>query len=549
MDWSGAARRERVSTEEPAAQRQHPVQVAIGRLLGSRVLIFVLVGAALFLLARAMQEPGHSWGDDFSLYINQARGLSDGTAGNVVADTRFAIDNSAYHSFSPTAYPWGFPALLSPFVAMNGLDFTALKLVPTLSFVGGVLVLYLLLESRVSRLEASVAAAFFGLNLWYLGRTDQVLSDLTFWFLVVLTLYLIDLRQRSGRLLQGWGAIAAAAAAFAAFNVRREGILLLVALAASQLAAWIASRRSSAPRPTSRPGWKPVLVPYLAFAAAAVAMQLGRPAPILNPSEDVGDSGLQHFWFNVKYYRDPFAELIGLKDAGPQDPSLFGSTGLAFFALTAVLVLAVVGIVASLVRTPQRDVHLVTALLLIGLGVMVQPFREGRYLLTLVPLVILFMLLGARFAIGLVAPGRQLATVRAVVPTLLLVPMFIPLLGDTKHAFDYHREYEVVQWGPDAPAAQELFTAVETYTDARDVVVFFQARTMNLYTRRRAIQGNSIPMMVERGDWYAMSRDSDYIQTPLTDEQAAELGFDKVWENASFVLWKIPERPAPPPCC
>ncbi|MGH9270478.1 MAG: hypothetical protein ACRDZ2_04325 [Ilumatobacteraceae bacterium] len=547
MVWSGAAD-ERVRAEaEPADRPPTQLQALVGRILGSRTLIFVLVGAALFVLARSIQEPGHSWGDDFALYINQARGLSEGTAATVVADTRFAIDNSAYASFSPTAYPWGFPALLSAVVATGGIDYAALKLIPTLSFVGGVLVLYLLLEHRLSKLGAGAVAAFFGLNFWYLGRTDQVLSDLTFWFLVVLTLYVLDRRVRAGTLLAGNGALAAAICAFAAFNVRREGVLLLGAIGAAQLVAWLVARRTARTSEVSTgPTWRAALLPYAAFAVGAVVMQLARPAPILNPSQDVGESGLQHVWFNLQYYRDPFAELIGLKDAGPNDLTLLGSVGAAFAAMALVLGLAVVGIVVSLIRTPERDAHLVVALALIGLAVLTQPFREGRYLITLVPLIVYFTLHGVGALLGLVARGRQLAPVRAVVPTLLLLPMFLSVLDDTKHAFDYHRTYEVVSWGPDAPDAQGLFAAVETYTDARDVVVFFQARTMNLYTRRRAIQGNSIPMMVERGDWYAMSRDSDYIQTPLTDAQAAELGFEKVWENPSFVLWKIPDRPAPP---
>lgn len=548
MAWSRTASPERAEAERPAAveRRGSALPAVVGRLLGSRTLVFVLVGALLFVLARSLQEPGHGWGDDFALYINQARGLSDGTASTVVADTRFAIDNSAYSSFSPTVYPWGFPALLSPVLATGGIDYDALKLVPTLSFVGGVLVLYLLLESRLSRLEAVAVAAFFGLNVWYLGRTDQVLSDLTFWFLMLLTLYVLDRRVRAGRLLVGNGALAAALCAFAAFNVRREGVLLLGALAAAQLVAVVAERRSG--RPTfDRARWQAVLLPYAVFATGAVALQLARPAPILNPSEDVGESGLQHVGFNVDFYYGPLTELLGLKDAGPGDPTLYGSTALASVVLAVVLGLAVVGVVVALVHQPGRDVHLVMALVLITMAVLTQPFREGRYLITLVPLLLYFMLRGARTLLGGNGRRRPLGVVAAALPTLLLVPMFVPLVADTKHAFDYHREYEFVSWGPVSPDAQGLFVAVETYTDPRDVVVFFQARTMNLYTRRRAIQGNSIPMMVERGDWYAMSRDSDYIQTPLTDEQAAELGFEKVWENPSFVLWRIPDRPDPPP--
>ena len=110
----------------------------------------------------------------------------------------------------------------------------------------------------------------------------------------------------------------------------------------------------------------------------------------------------------------------------------------------------------------------------------------------------------------------------------------------------YHYDYDYLHWGPEDPSVQEMFDAVVRLTDGRDVIVFFQARAMSLYTRRAAIQGNSESMMVERGDWYAMEKGSDYIQTPLTDERAAELGFVKVWENGRFVLWRIPDRVVPP---
>ena len=548
MVWSGAAADERVVTEAGSTARPNPWQALVGRIVGSRVLIFVLVGAALFVLARSIQEPGHSWGDDFALYINQARGLSEGTAATVVADTRFAIDNSAYSSFTPTAYPWGFPALLSAVVATGGIDYAALKLIPTLSFVGGVLVLYLLLEQRLSKLEAGAVAAFFGLNFWYLGRTDQVLSDLTFWFLVVLTLYVLDRRVRAGTVLVGNGALAATICAFAAFNVRREGVLLLGAVLVAQLVAWLIARRAapSSAVPTG-PTWRAALLPYAAFAGGTVAMQLARPAPILNPSQDVGESGLQHVWFNLQYYRDPFAELIGLKDAGPNDLTLLGSTGAAFAAMALVLGLAVVGIVASLIRRPERDAHLVAALLLIGMAVLTQPFREGRYLITLVPLIVYFTLHGLGALLGLVA---RVDSWRRSGPSCRRCCSCRCSSACSTTRSTPSTTTAPTRWCPGGRTRrtpQGLFTAIETYTDARDVVVFFQARTMNLYTRRRAIQGNNVQMMVERGDWYAMSRDSDYIQTPLSDEQAAELGFEKVWENPSFVLWKIPERPDPPP--
>ena len=68
---------------------------------------------------------------------------------------------------------------------------------------------------------------------------------------------------------------------------------------------------------------------------------------------------------------------------------------------------------------------------------------------------------------------------------------------------------------------------------------------MNLYTGRLSIQGNSQQMLLERGDWYAMTRDTDYIQVPLDAGSATALGLEAVWSNATFVLWRIPERQIP----
>jgi hypothetical protein len=37
-----------------------------------------------------------------------------------------------------------------------------------------------------------------------------------------------------------------------------------------------------------------------------------------------------------------------------------------------------------------------------------------------------------------------------------------------------------------------------------------------------------------------MEKGSNYSQPDVSDEQAAQAGLVKVWENAKFVLWKIP---------
>jgi hypothetical protein len=191
------------------------------------------------------------------------------------------------------------------------------------------------------------------------------------------------------------------------------------------------------------------------------------------------------------------------------------------------------------------DAHVAAAVVGIGVGVMMTPYHYQRYIYVLVPLVLLLAVRAVVDLAGALAGSGDRVTAATLASLVLLAPMLVGVVGDTRRDVRYHHEYDYLHWGPEDPAVRELFDAVVSYTDGRDVVVFFQARAMSLYTRRKAIQGNSETMMLERGDWYAMERDSDYIQTPLTDARAAELGFRKVWENARFVLWDIPERVVP----
>ena len=81
-------------------------------------MVLVATVVVVFLIRR----PGHWWGDDWALYVRQAESIFSGGVGDVVADNRFTVERSGLPEFSPPMYPWGFPLLLSPFVAVLGTD-------------------------------------------------------------------------------------------------------------------------------------------------------------------------------------------------------------------------------------------------------------------------------------------------------------------------------------------------------------------------------------------------------------------------------------------
>lgn len=511
-----------------------------------------LICLVIFRVCRTMQESGHGWGDDFALYIDQARALSDGSIADVISLTRFALDNSAYNSFSAYVYPWFFPILLAPIVAFKGLDYSALKLVGTLSFVVALFVMQRVFRHRIGEIGALVIMLAIGFNNVYIGYTDAVLSDLTFLMMVFITLWWLDRVVDRGKLFGvAWRPLLVVGIlASLAFNTRREGSALLLGIAFAQLANWRAGRDLWR-RTTTRP-WRRLALttamPYLGFALGALVIQAVLPGQPYPRYDAAGGSGLHNMVDNLKWYKLPLAEALGLKDIGPNPLRMFGSTSLAETVLSVFLVMVLVGILWRLLSASRIDAHLIGTLLGLAAVVLSPPFHENRYLLTVLPLMLYFAWQGvSAVVLAVVTIVRRGARggpsrVPSIVATIALAVPVIAVATDTKIAYDYHRVYTYVEWGPESPAAQEAFAAVLQYTDARDVIVFYQSRTMNLYTRRKAIQGNSESMMLQRGDWYLMVKDSDYIQTNLTDERAAELGFVKMWENSRFVLWRIPPR-------
>lgn len=322
-----------------------------------------------------------------------------------------------------------------------------------------------------------------------------------------------------------------------AIHTRREGLALLPALAAAQFIRARASRGNNVGHGRAADiGMTRVWVWVLGIAAA---IQVLLPAPILN-STGTSALDLDNITFNVKWYVSRFAQLLGFSDGGDSRIELLGSATAGQTLLILITMVAAIGVIDGIVSifrsTQDTKGHHAVALVAVATLVLIAPFREQRYLFTILPLFLLSAIHGARVL------GRFYRLERSFDwgLTIALALSVVGNLAPTVASLDYHREYDYTHWGPEHPAVIELFEAVKRITDQRDVVVFFQARSMNLNTGRLSIQGNSETMMVERGDWYAMERDSDYIQTPLTPQRADELGFVNVWENDRFVLWRIP---------
>jgi len=64
-------------------------------------------------------DNGHEWGDDFALYISQARSILNQNSGALLLNNQWMMKNSE-GLIGPELYPWGYPVFLSGLIGLFG---------------------------------------------------------------------------------------------------------------------------------------------------------------------------------------------------------------------------------------------------------------------------------------------------------------------------------------------------------------------------------------------------------------------------------------------
>jgi hypothetical protein len=488
---------------------------------------------------------GHIWGDDFALYIGQAAAVTDFNLDAVVRSNVYAIEYSSWSTFSPVAYPWGYPLLIAPLYAIWGINYGAFQLLQCVFFAAFVGLLHRIFVPRVRPVAGTLLVLLIGSSVVYVGWAQSVTADFPFIAFVALTLLLLDRARRAGisngvglRLLVLLGLVAAFAT-----NIRREGIVLFFAIAVVQLAALVSDRleieKQTRPRFWRNLPLKRLATPYVAGLALIGAFEAIFPGPFAN---SYSGTGLGQLRGNSIWFRDVLAQIVGLTDVGTPSLRYGGSEILAKWMLSVFLIAAVIGIVARLIRGWREDAAIAGYLAAVIVIVGSLPFHEVRYLFTIVPFLIYFAYQGVREAVRLAAfriPQRQVLA--SVTASLFILALLVPNVADLRHRTGIRLGHDTyVMWGPADPSAEEMFARVRSVVPEGDVVAFFRGRAMTLLGERQGLYLTVLDQILERADWYAMQKNSTYSQYALGDAEAAVNGITSVWENNRFVLWKVP---------
>ena len=475
-------------------------------------------------LAISLQRTGHTQGDDFALYLRQARSIFDGDPGQVIADNRFSVVNSG-PGFSPIGYPWGWPILLSPFVHLWGLDYDRLKLVEVAALVVWLTFLHGIVRRRLGRVAALVVTTVFATAPAYLAQTEQLITEIPHLAVLGVFLWWLDrlvqrgglVRTTSGHLTRDlvWLGVAAAAV----FNVRREGIVLFGVIAVVQIVDLV---RDGAIRERVRTAWLTLVTPHLAFAGSVAFFQFLLPTALL---PDNGN-GFGNIPDRFGEYPVTLSDQLGC--------GLRGWVGLVLLGVAAV------GVVVGVRRRPRLD-GAILALAVFSALTIGTHFREvERYWFQVTPWVVYFVAVTCVEVVGaLVARRPTIPRALATLPlAVLVVAHVVTLPGQIQDVRDFESAGRVLS-GPTNPVVAPVYVAVREYTPPDAVVAFFRARTMTLLTDRRSIQTKRIDLIRDDADYFAQRRNSDYSQPTVA--VASQQGFEVVWTDSEWILWRIPD--------
>ena len=171
-------------------------------------------------------DPGHEWGDDFILYLHQARCWIRGGMQELAISNQACMDQSD-GVIGPYLYPQGFPVLMS--LPMRGIDiwgFVGLKVFNFSIFILCMVAVYrwfrLLFEDRMVPVMLSLVLVIWHPKIW--EAANRLTSDLWFAGLAGVFMYLLYSSWRNNLAKN----ITLGLLVFMATSTRTNGVFLLV---------------------------------------------------------------------------------------------------------------------------------------------------------------------------------------------------------------------------------------------------------------------------------------------------------------------------------
>lgn len=444
---------------------------------------------------------GHVWGDDFAGYLNQASAILGRETHSLVA-RNFEMNQWSTTRPGPDAYPWGYPLLLSPFLALFGLSPLVFKTLNILFWVIGLWAVSQFAKKRLSTLSAWLVLSLLGFSPLFIQMNDLIQSDIPFFMLVYIALWQKD-NLRNGSIIKHlfFGIVI-----FLAMFTRTTGILLLALFLPNLYATKNELRKASS-----------VLLP------AITAILLFAIQGLLLPSGE--SSYFSHFdlftWHaiirNIGIYFQAGGEIFGASLAA-----------LTFYILCWLFFLF------AQTRFFKEDVAVQFFFFAMLFVLLVWPEDQGaRFLLPLLPIFLVRVFQGVESV--KILDGRVESIFLAISALFSLLFFYNAVVAGTKNI----RANRTVN-GPFDPVSAEAFAAAREYSEPEDVLVFFKPRAAMLFTDRLAYASETCDGL-SYGDLLLVNlKQGSNLQIEPSDISDCEVVVKKpIFHNKRFELYEI----------
>jgi len=445
--------------------------------------IILLLIISLVLMSNLMSfSHGHSWGDDFSAYIDQARAVASGNFDELLFIHKYRFENTPPNSATPYLYPWGFPILLSPIIHIFGLNINAMKIYVYFFFLASLIITFLLFKDRLKNIDNLFLVAIMSFNPLFFKIKDHVLSDFPFLFFSLLSLFLIKLFAVSNKIWinKFFSYFLIGFLIFFSSEIRSIGFVLLPTLLFAQFVESKVSKNKNGLNMYN-------FIPYITFFIFYSIKSWIFPSSTITAFFFQGNSLQETFQLVI-----PHIKLFALR------PSSFFLLDLEmrdlsqnffnyhFYLYCLIMLFIILGIVFN----AKKD-YIFIAYGFFTLTVLVlfpnSHMQGPRYVFPILPFYLYFLFAGlSKITLPLFITDKirclNINSVHIVGLALIIISLF-----QTSHYYIAFNKRKVIN-GPYTADSMALFDYIKRNINKDDIIIFPKPRAMSLYTNRRSIK-------------------------------------------------------------
>jgi hypothetical protein len=458
----------------------------------------------------------HDWGDDFAMYIIEAKKIATGQS---LSDLGYIYDR-VNAGGGPPAYPVGFPLMLAPVYRFFGISFRHFHYLMSVLAATFSLLTFLYLKRKTGVVAGAFALAMvLAFNPWLIDFKNAVLSDLPFSVFVLLAVIAVERRSPY------WAGLAMGFA----LSIRSAGVALFAGLLMDVAYRWVfqpnakESRRKTVVQAASTL----LIAAGFRFLISAIFRTPGSESGYLDqipPPALLGEVVRN----NVNYYIDTVRDFI---------PS-FQAVFLSKILWISLVSCSLAGFLKKVKKGPDFSEFFVFAYLVMIL--MWTSWQGFRFLLPVVPMMLYYAGLQiSELGIALFGTRARYA------PWVAVFALFFAVAPSLRALQRNHRN---PMEGPMSPDAQEAYREIQRRTPRDAKFLADKPRALALFTdRSAAFDVPDLPPDAFRN--FVKSKNIRYKLIDLAGRSAGDAGLRKqippdivptdVWSSPRYLILRM----------